>query len=83
MTIKINGKDVVLNANEVKQAKKIVSEFLKNVEESSTRHAHKSFYFTMLVVMHVLTQQILDEMDADTFGKYMKMVNDLKKNAPD
>ena len=46
MQIKINGKDIVLNNNEVKQSRKICSEFLKNVETISTNHAQKSFYFT-------------------------------------
>ena len=82
MNIKINDKEMNLNNNEVKRARKISSEFLKNIEETSTKHTQKSFYFTTLIVMHVLTQQLLDEMDADTLSKYMKMVTDLRNNTP-
>lgn len=82
MVIKINDKDMTLNNNEVKNARKISAEFLKNIEKTSNEHNQKSFYFTTLIVMHVLTQQLLDEMDPNTLSKYMKMVTDLRNNTP-
>lgn len=82
MKININNREVVLNSGELKHSKKICVDFLKNVEEVSEKHTQKSFYFTTLVVMHVLTQQLLDEMNPDTLSDYMKMINELRQNNP-
>lgn len=82
MKIKINDREVILGPEEVKQSKKICTDFLKNIEDISNKHVQKSFYFTTLVVMHVLTQQLLDEMNPDTLSEYMKMVNDIRQNNP-
>lgn len=72
----------MLESNEVKQSRKVCAEFLKSIEKISNDHAQKSFYFTTLIVMHVLTQQVLDEMDPQTLSEYMKMINELRQQNP-
>ncbi len=80
MQIKINDRNITLGRGEVKQARRICTQFLSSIEAIATKHAQKSFYFTTLVVMHVLTQQLLDEIDTETLSKYMKIINEIREN---
>lgn len=78
MIFTINKQKIDLNNKEAKQAKKVCVDFLKQIESISDKHGQKSFYFTSLIIMHVLTQQLLDEMNPETLSNYMRMVNELK-----
>lgn len=67
MIIHIKDQTLQLKPEEVASAKKIVSRFIKTVQTSSENCDQWSFYLTTLIIMHIMSQSLLDQVDPDTF----------------
>lgn len=75
MTYKINGKSIKLNRAEVKTSKRILAKYLKRIEDSAKEHHLPTFFFTFLIVAHVMTQEALDNMDPENLAMIMNTLN--------
>ena len=66
MIVKIRDKELHLNPIDVKASKKLISNFLDSAKEASHERMNPTFYFTLLIVMHMLSQDLLNEIDPST-----------------
>lgn len=72
MRLTIKNKEIKLNKREVRSAKKIISNFLDKIKNSSRDNLCPTYYFTMLIVMHTMSQSLLNELNADTLRDIME-----------
>lgn len=63
MIVQINQKDVQLNNKEVKLAREMITSFLKNAKENCEKLGSFSMYFTLLVVAHTVTSNLINTYD--------------------
>lgn len=75
MTYKINGKSIKLNRAEVKISRRILAKYLKRIESSAKERHLPTFFFTFLIVAHVMTQEALDNMDPENLAMIMNTLN--------
>lgn len=71
MKINVSGYIIQLNEREVTFAKKKVSQFLLRIKNIGEKHCMPSFYFTVLIVAHVMTGELLDMISAKNLSKVM------------
>lgn len=71
MQIKINEREIRLKPDEVASAKKVVSRFLDEIRRQSWNFQQPTYYFTVLIVMHLISQEALDNMNPDSLAKIM------------
>lgn len=72
MKIEINGTMIHLNNREVASCKKIVSKFIDMVmKETDEKHA-PTYFFTMLIIMHIMSQNILSEFDSKVLAEIIE-----------
>ena len=64
MKIKIGDTTIKLNKREVASCKKIVSKFITVVQKETDDKKTPTYFFTMLIVMHVMSQSVLSEFDS-------------------
>lgn len=64
MKIKIGDTTIKLNNREVASCKKIVSKFINVVQKETDDKKTPTYFFTMLIVMHVMSQSVLSEFDS-------------------
>ena len=64
MKIKIGDTTIKLNNREVTSCKKIVSKFINVVQKETDDKKTPTYFFTMLIVMHVMSQSVLSEFDS-------------------
>lgn len=64
MKIKIGDTTIKLNNREVASCKKIVSKFINAVQKETDDKKTPTYFFTMLIVMHVMSQSVLSEFDS-------------------
>lgn len=69
MRITVKGESIPLNNKEVKAAKKAVTMFLKKMKEHEEKYLRPSWYLTILIVMHTISGELLDEMDPDNLKR--------------
>lgn len=70
MLIHIKDQMLQLKPEEVRTSKKLISRMLKTIENSSRKCRQWSFYLTFLIVMHMMSQSLLNEVDPETFERY-------------
>ena len=63
MIIHLKDTAIQLNPSEVRAAKKLISRFITSVS---------SFYFTVLIIMHMMSQQLLETFDPKDLQEIMK-----------
>lgn len=73
MIVHINEKEIHLNNKDVMASKKIVSKFLKTIENASRRSNNVAFYITVLIVMHMMSQELLDCLPPEDLKKFMSV----------
>nr|WP_303182443.1 hypothetical protein [Lachnoclostridium phocaeense] len=71
MRIKINGEELRLPIGEVRACKRIMSKFFMDMKRWTDKHRRPTYYFTLLVVTHVMTQKLLDEFDPKALANVM------------
>lgn len=77
MTIQFKDKKIQLNPYEVKLCRDQIAKYIKTVRDASGNRI--SYYFTFLIMMHVMSENLLNTMDSktmqdimDTFARYDK-----------
>ena len=70
MLIHIKDQMLQLKPEEVQTSKKLISRMLKTIENSSRKCGQWSFYLTFLIVMHMMSQSLLNEVAPETFERY-------------
>lgn len=75
MTIKLGDENIRLNPYEVQLCRKQIAQYIQTVRKASSNRI--SYYFTFLIMMHVMSENLLDQMDPkelqqimDTFQRY-------------
>lgn len=79
MKYKVNGRELLLNNAEVKSAKRVVASFLKNIDKLAAERHQPTYYFTALLVMHLMSQEALDNMDPDNLARIMNTLEHIRK----
>lgn len=72
MIIHLKDTAIQLNPSEVRAAKKLISRFITYVSSASKRTGQISFYFTVLIIMHMMSQQLLETFDPKDLQEIMK-----------
>ena len=72
MIIHLQDTAIQLNPSEVPAAKKLISRFITSVSLASKRTGQISFYFTVLIIMHMMSQQLLETFDPKDLQEIMK-----------
>lgn len=79
MFVIVKGRKLNLQNAVVRKAKVITSEFLDKVNKESSRIGRPDMYITTLLVMHTISADLLEDIDADTFellfDKFKKLEN--------
>ena len=55
----ISNKEIQLIPRDVKIAKKMVREFFEKTKEKAEEYGSPTFYFTSLIVAHILSQDLI------------------------
>ena len=79
MRIQISGVEIQLDSQEVKSAKKMTLEYLNRIKIEAQAVGQPTYYFTTLIVMHLLSQELIDEMDSKSLEMILNRINN-KKN---
>lgn len=79
MVVQINQKDIELNNKEVKLAREMITTFLKNAKENCEKIGSFSMYFTLLVVAHTVTGNLINTYDEDKIQMIMDKLSKTKK----
>ena len=72
MIIHLKDTAIQLNPSEVRAAKKLISRFITSVSSASKRTGQISIYFTVLIIMHMMSQQLLETFDPKDLQEIMK-----------
>lgn len=75
MKLTVNNIQMEFNDREVKSCKRVVSNFIDMVRESADNNLSPTYYFTFLLIMHLMSQSLIDEFDAKTMAS---IINRLK-----
>lgn len=68
MIVKLKDIDIKLNNNEVKSAKRLVSQFLDSVKNVTEKEIAPTYWFTLLIMMHIMSQEMIDDFDTETIA---------------
>ena len=72
MKVIIDGKTITLNNRDVRVAKKTLRHFLKTSKEEAEKHNSYSYYYTLLLVMHIMSNDLISSATPD----FIQMVLD-------
>ena len=72
MIIHLKDTAIQLNPSEVRAAKKLISRFITSVSSASKTHRPNFLYFTVLIIMHIMSQQLLETFDPKDLQEIMK-----------
>ena len=73
MQISINGRDIPVNHKEAILCKTQLLKILNSVRKITKENKRTTYYFTFLIVMHFLSQSLLNEIDPDTLQYIMEI----------
>ncbi len=68
MIMHFKNTELKLNPREVKSAKKAVSQFLNHIKEITENELAPTYYYTLLIVMHIMSQELLNDFDEETLA---------------
>ena len=71
MRIRINGRNLKLNPADTAVCRRQVARIIQAVQDASVKRKRTSYYFTFLIMMHVMSEEFLQDMDPDTLQKLM------------
>lgn len=71
MKLDIMGKEVELKKEEVSACKKMVTKFFEQIRALSARRIAPTFYWTAVIVTHVITTEMLNTIDSDFLEKLL------------
>lgn len=68
MIMHFKDTDIKLNPREVKSAKKAISQFLAHIKELTENELAPTYYYTLLIMMHIMSQELLNDFDEETLA---------------
>ncbi len=71
MIIRLKDTEIKLNDHEVKSTKRVISQFLDTVRNVSDKEVAPTYWFTLLIMMHIMSQEMLDDYDIETMALIM------------
>lgn len=71
MKIRIKGTTLKLNNREVASCKRVISSIIDKLQEKTDKNLSPTYFFTFLIIMHVMSQSILNEFDEKTLAEIM------------
>ncbi len=66
---------IKLNPHDVRSTKKAVTNFINHANDLSKDQMNPTYYFTLLMMMHIMSQELLNDMDAQTLANIMNKLN--------
>lgn len=75
MRINVKGKELVLNNDDVKICRKHVGQVIQDVKDVCEENRAPAFFFTFLIIMHVLSAEMLNSMDAEVIESVVNRYN--------
>ena len=75
MLIEINNKTLELRKTDVSIARKIVTEFFRNAESNCSKMGSFSLYYTVLIMAHVISGELLNTYDPKKVNKIISLLN--------
>ena len=63
MVININNEKIELDNKEVQAAKTMVAKFISEVRKESFENNEPTFFFTALIIMHLMSQDAINKLD--------------------
>jgi len=80
MKITINGKTVELSNKEVKICRNQVADVVKSVKNFSKETNSFTYYYTFLIMMHVMSQSLLNDFDSDEVKEAISAISEIRNN---
>lgn len=80
MKIYVMGKDFKLNGKDVSTAKKMALEYFENIRKLSVQHIAPKLYWTSIVVMHVVTNELLNSIDPESLAMLLNGDDSLERH---
>lgn len=74
MVININNEKIELDNKEVQAAKTMVAKFISEVRKESFKNNEPTFFFTALIIMHLMSQDAINKLDPKDFSVMMKSI---------
>ena len=71
MVIVIKGTEIKLNDEEFRSAKRVISQFLDSVRNVSDKEVTPTYWFTLLMMMHIMSQEMINDYDVETMALIM------------
>lgn len=81
MIVTINGQDMHLNPREVRSAKKIITGFMDRMRKHCAKSGMPTYFFTFLVVLHVMSQEALNTYDSKNMAFILETLEEERKKA--
>ena len=74
MRLKIRDEMIELDNKEVQAAKTMIANFISKVRKESYEKNEPTFFFTSLLIMHLMSQEALNKLDPKDFSIMMKSI---------
>ena len=71
MRIRINGRNLKLNPADTAVCRRQVARIIQAVQDASVKRKRPSYYFTFLIMMHVMSEEFLQDIYPYTLQKLM------------
>lgn len=75
MIVYFRNSSLKLNPREVRSTKRAVTNFINHVKKLSKNELAPTYYFTLLMMMHIMSQELLNDMDEETLAYIMNRLN--------
>ncbi len=72
MIVDFKDSKIKLDPKEVASTKRVVSQFIDYVKSLSDKELAPTYYFTLLMMMHIMSQEMLDDFDEKTIKYIME-----------
>ena len=80
MKILVMGKEYKLNGKDVDASKKMALDYFDKVRKLSVQHIAPKLYWTSIVVMHVVTNELLNSIDSESLAMLLNGDDSSKQN---
>lgn len=68
-----------ISSKDVKAAKKCVNSFIKNIKSVSSENGYPSFYYTTLIIMNMMSENILKSCSPEYMKRVMSTVENTEE----
>lgn len=83
MRLNVNGVEIKFDPDEVKATNRLVYEFLDSVRKVADENLAPTYWFTLLVSMHVISDQMLKDYDIENISMIMERLSWRDKHGKD